>query len=159
MEFTRFDEILPKNRKTENGNKRTGDVAACDWSVPIRVDRGCGTLDLNKTDGPDPPVPIRVLKTERAGGGLGFRCAWGPTAAMAWPRPFWRNYEERGKGDVTKRSRASGRAWWRGDGLRRVLLLLESLVGDAPAGGGVGRGRTRRSSAQTQTRQCQGDAQ
>ena len=62
MDFTRFDEILPKNRKTENGNKRTGDVAACDWSVPIRVDRGCGTLDLNKTDGPDPPVPIRVLK-------------------------------------------------------------------------------------------------
>ena len=62
MEFTRFDEILPKNRKTEKGNKRTGDVAACDWSVPIRVDRSCGLIDLIKTDGPDLPVPIRVLK-------------------------------------------------------------------------------------------------
>ena len=51
-------------------------------------------------------------------------------------RPFWRNYGDMGKGVVTKRSRASGRAWWRGDGLRRVLLLLESLVGVDAADGG-----------------------
>ena len=59
MEFQSLNDILPKNRKTENGNKRADDVASPDWPIPFRVDRGCEPLDLFNFYGSDLKIPIR----------------------------------------------------------------------------------------------------